>query len=78
MPLIFLIFLLEIKITHYQNFNEIGLVQLISLLPKSYPGHNIITDDLGELRGIDDCECGRKGKYFLVHGRIKKGRTKRV
>ena len=22
--------------------------------------------------GIDDCKCGRKGKYFLVHGRIKK------
>ena len=54
------------------KFNEIGLVQLISLLPKSYPGHNIITDDLGELKGIDDCKCGRKGKYFILHGRIKK------
>ena len=53
------------------NFNEKGLVQLVSLLPKSYPGHNIITDDLGELKGIDDCKCGRKGKYFLLHGRIK-------
>ena len=54
------------------DFNESGLVQLISLLPKSYPGHNILTDDIGEVMGIDDCKCGRKGKYFLVHGRIKK------
>ena len=31
------------------DFNEIGLVQLISLLPTSYPGHNIISEDLGEI-----------------------------
>ncbi len=54
------------------NFNQIGLVQLISLLPKSYPGHNIITDDVGEIIGIDDCKCGRLGKYFLIHGRAER------
>ena len=54
------------------DFNEIGLVQLISLLPTSYPGHNIISEDLGEIIGIDDCKCGRKGKYFLIHGRAEK------
>ena len=26
-------------------YNEIGLVQLISLLPTSYPGHNILSED---------------------------------
>ena len=51
------------------DFNEIGLVQLISLLPTSYPGHNIISEDLGEIIGIDDCKCGRLGKYFVIHGR---------
>ena len=54
------------------DFNEIGLVQLISLLPKSYPGHNIISEDLGEIIGIDDCKCGRLGKYFVIHGRAEK------
>ena len=54
------------------DFNEIGLVQLISLLPKSYPGHNIISEDLGEIIGIDDCKCGWMGKYFIIHGRAEK------
>jgi hypothetical protein len=48
-----------------------GLIQLLSVIPKSYPGHSILTEDLGTIFGIDDCKCGRKGKYFKVHGRIK-------
>ena len=48
-----------------------GLIQLMSLLPTSYPGHNILTEDIGEVIGEDDCICGLKGKYFLVHGRAK-------
>jgi hypothetical protein len=47
-----------------------GLIQILSLLPLSYPGHNILTEDLGYIVGIDDCECGRKGKYFLVTERV--------
>ena len=54
------------------DYNEIGLVQLISLLPTSYPGHNILTEDLGRIIGIDDCKCGRLGKYFVIHGRAEK------
>jgi len=48
-----------------------GLVQVLSLLPLSYPGHNILTEDLGKIEGIDNCKCGRKGKYFSIKGRIK-------
>ena len=48
-----------------------GLIQLFSLLPTSYPGHNILTEDIGEIIGEDNCKCGLKGKYFLVHGRAK-------
>jgi hypothetical protein len=54
------------------DFNEIGLIQLISLLPTSYPGHNIISEDLGEIIGIDDCKCGNLGKYFIIHGRAER------
>jgi phenylacetate-coenzyme A ligase PaaK-like adenylate-forming protein len=49
---------------------EKGLIQILSLLPLSYPGHNILTEDLGLIIGSDDCKCGRKGKYFLVAGRV--------
>ena len=48
-----------------------GLIQLLSLLPGSYPGHSILSEDLGELVGVDNCPCGRKGKYFHIHGRLK-------
>ena len=50
--------------------NETGLVQLFSLLPFSYPGHIILSEDLGKIIGEDDCKCGRLGKYFKIHGRI--------
>jgi phenylacetate-coenzyme A ligase PaaK-like adenylate-forming protein len=52
--------------------NVIGLVETISLLPKSYPGHVLLTEDLGRRIGIDNCECGKLGSYFLIEGRIKR------
>lgn len=53
------------------DFGEKGLVQVVSTLPKSYPGHVLLTEDEGEILGEDDCPCGRKGKYFRIYGRIK-------
>ena len=47
-----------------------GAVEVLSLLPRSYPGHAILTEDMGTVLGQDDCPCGRKGKYFQIHGRI--------
>jgi phenylacetate-coenzyme A ligase PaaK-like adenylate-forming protein len=47
-----------------------GLIQLLSILPTSYPGHSILTEDIGAILGEDDCPCGRLGKYFNVYGRI--------
>jgi len=49
---------------------EMGLVQLFSLLPRSYPGHILLSEDEGAVFGEDDCACGRLGKYFKVFGRI--------
>jgi phenylacetate-coenzyme A ligase PaaK-like adenylate-forming protein len=48
-----------------------GIIQLLSLLPVSYPGQSILTEDVGCIIGEDDCTCGRKGKYFKVFGRLK-------
>ncbi|WP_198266391.1 acyl-protein synthetase [sulfur-oxidizing endosymbiont of Gigantopelta aegis] len=50
---------------------EEGIVQVLSALPMSYPGHSLLTEDNGILLGEDDCSCGRKGKYFTITGRIK-------
>jgi hypothetical protein len=51
---------------------EAGLIQVVSCLPGSYPGHSLLTEDLGTVLGEDDCACGRSGRYFSVHGRIPK------
>lgn len=53
------------------EIGEPGILQVVSVIPESYPGHSILTEDEGVLLGIDDCECGRKGKYFSVLGRLK-------
>lgn len=50
---------------------EKGVIQVVSAIPESYPGHSIITEDEGILLGEDDCPCGRYGKYFKVLGRVK-------
>ena len=55
---------------------ESGLIQVNSVLPTSYPGHCILTEDLGTIIGEDDCQCGRLGKYFNVHGRVPKAQVK--
>lgn len=48
-----------------------GLIEVVSCLPKSYPGHCLLTEDEGIIDGEDDCPCGRKGSYFRILGRIK-------
>ena len=52
-----------------QPVGEPGLLQVLSALPQSYPGHSLLTEDLGVLLGEDDCPCGRQGRYFTVLGR---------
>jgi hypothetical protein len=48
---------------------EPGVAQVFSLLPTSYPGHSLLTEDMGMELGLDDCPCGRKGRTFLISGR---------
>ena len=50
---------------------EKGLVQLLSLLPTSYPGHSILTEDIGEIVNDDNCKCYGSGTRFIIHGRLK-------
>ena len=66
----------DILIRDHRDFSSLpmgqeGLAQLLSLLPLSYPGHSILSEDVGKILGEDDCPCGRKGKYFMISGRIK-------
>ncbi|MDA3968890.1 LuxE/PaaK family acyltransferase [Helicobacter ibis] len=51
-------------------YNKEGFMQIISILPKSYPGHSILSEDMGIIYGEDDCPCGRYGKYFKLTRRM--------
>lgn len=53
------------------DIGEEGIIQVLSTIPESYPGHSILTEDKGVILGEDDCQCGRLGKYFKITGRIK-------
>ncbi len=53
------------------KIGERGILQVVSTIPVSYPGHSLLTEDEGMILGEDDCPCGRKGKYFKVFGRLK-------
>lgn len=53
------------------DVGEKGVIQVVSMLPESYPGHSLLTEDEGMILGEDDCPCGVKGKYFKVLGRMK-------
>jgi phenylacetate-coenzyme A ligase PaaK-like adenylate-forming protein len=55
---------------------ETGLIETLSLIPLSYPGHALLTEDLGRIEGVDDCPCGRLGKYFSVEGRLPKAEVR--
>ena len=51
--------------------NQKGFIQLLSVLPTSYPGHNILTQDIGEIISSKNLKCGLDIKHFEVHGRSK-------
>ena len=53
------------------DIGETGIIQVVSTIPESYPGHSLLTEDEGSILGEDDCPCGRKGKYFKINGRLK-------
>lgn len=66
----------DVIIRRGKNFSvcdvgEEGIIQVLSAIPESYPGHSILTEDQGIILGEDDCPCGRLGKYFKITGRIK-------
>lgn len=49
---------------------EAGIVQVMSTLPTSYPGHSLITEDLGIVHDVVDPRSGWSGKRFEILGRV--------
>ena len=51
---------------------ERGLIQICSVLPTSFPGFLLLTEDLAEVIDYANCPCGRKGISFRFAGRAPK------
>lgn len=58
------------------EFGQAGIIQVLSAIPTSYPGHSILTEDIGVIHGEDTCSCGWKGKYFSVLDRLPKAEVR--
>lgn len=54
------------------KLGEPGVIQVLSLLPSSYPGHSLLTEDLGVIESIDPNEDGWMGKGLRILGRVPK------
>ena len=59
-----------------RGYNEEGLIQLFSNIQKSYPGHSLLTEDIGYTLPGSSCDCGRKGTILKVKGRLEKAEAR--
>lgn len=55
---------------------ERGLIEVMSVLGDSYYSQAVLTEDVGRMLGVDDCPCGRRGRYFVVEGRAEQAEVR--
>jgi hypothetical protein len=53
-----------------------GLIQVCSVLPTSFPGFLLLTEDMAEVIDYDNCPCGRRGISFRFAGRAPKAEVR--
>jgi len=53
-----------------------GLIQVCSVLPTSFPGFLLLTEDIAEIISYDGCPCGRRGTSFRFAGRAPKAEVR--
>jgi len=49
---------------------EHGILQVCSVLPTSFPGNLLLTEDMAQVIAYDGCPCGRRGIGFRFAGRV--------
>ena len=56
--------------------NKRGMVQVLSILPSSYPGNSILLEDEGFIVNQKNEKCDNTGKSFKIVGRIPKAEVR--
>ena len=55
---------------------EQGLIEVMSILPNSYYGQALLTEDTGRIMGWDGCPCGRRGMFFEFLNRVERAEVR--
>lgn len=55
---------------------QVGLVQLFSDIQTSYPGHSLLSEDLGMFHPASACSCGSSGRILSVIGRAERAEVR--
>ena len=66
------VFIRDKQLNIIEGKQKKGFLQVMSLIPTSYPGNNLITEDIAEIVENTKCKkCTRNysGKLFKVYGR---------
>ncbi|MCW8889578.1 MAG: long-chain fatty acid--CoA ligase [Sedimenticola sp.] len=56
--------------------DQTGLVQLFSDIQTSYPGHSLLSEDLGRFYPASACSCGSSGRILKVIGRAERAEVR--
>lgn len=54
------------------EYGQEGLIQVFSTIQKSYPGHSLLTEDIGVTYPASDCKCGNPGDIVKIFGRLER------
>ena len=65
----------EVITRNFEDFSEneferTGIIQIFSDIQKSYPGHSLLTEDVGYILPANSCKCGSVGTVLKVLGRV--------
>lgn len=52
------------------KYGEEGFIQVFSTIQTSYPGHSLLTEDVGCMWPHSICDCGNLGDIVEIHGRL--------
>ncbi|WP_419813552.1 acyl-protein synthetase [Bacterioplanoides sp.] len=58
------------------GYNEEGIIQLFSNIQRSYPGHSLLTEDIGYTLPAGKCSCDNTGTILKVIGRLAKAEVR--
>ena len=71
----------DVIIRNFEDFSEnefekVGIIHIFSDIQKSYPGHSLLTEDVGYSLPANSCKCGSVGTVLKVLGRLSRAEVR--